>query len=315
MQQAQRLAYLEAMQIASWVPRGVIPGAAPSSADLLALASTAEPATSAARKPAAPSVSSASSTAESAESAASATTPAASAAKASANPLAAVRQELQSPAPATSAKPSAVAPTSAAPVVATPSTKPAVSASGELDAQALIEPVSSPAGSGAVSAQAQTASATNPRFTVQFARCGDLGVWLSLPLGEPLGQRDPAYRLLNDLLLAVGASAPHWDRETVHWPLDKQGNLPRDAGAARDYLTILTESRHLGQPLTRLWLIGAAPRLACVQGGDAPVHDLSVGSILAVPALCLPELEQLLGNSDLKRATWAALSTFHTEHA
>ncbi len=277
MHEAQRQAYLQALNIASWVPRGEIPGAAPSTPEVLAFVSEAG-AVPAPRKPAA------SPTAEPAQNQAQhehAVAAPVAAPVAGSDPLAAVRQELQAESAPASVRPVRNAPDAPKPEAAKP-TEPA-------EPSASAEPT--------------------PRFTVQFARAGALGLWISLPLGEPLGERDPVYRLLADMLLAVAAGKPAWERDIVHWPLDKQGNLPSDAKAARDYLSILTETRHLGEPLSQLWLIGAAPQLALAE----PCELLASSQLLGVPALCLPELEALLGDAALKKATWHSLKRFHSQ--
>lgn len=270
MHEAQRQAYLQALNIASWVPRGEMPGAAPSAPEVLAFVSETG-AVPASRKPAA------SPAAEPAQNQVVAQPAHASEVNVAApvtggDPLAAVRQELH-------AEP----------------------------AQAPVRPVRSASVSAPKPSEPLENSEPAPRFTVQFARAGALGLWISLPLGEPLGERDPVYRLLADMLLAVGAGKPVWERDTVHWPLDKQGNLPSDVTAARDYLSILTETRHLGEPLSQLWLIGTAPQLALAE----PCELLASSQLLDVPALCLPELEALLGDAALKKATWHSLKRFH----
>ncbi|HEY6611852.1 MAG TPA: energy transducer TonB, partial [Pseudomonas sp.] len=150
----QRRAYLGAMQVTTWLPRTVLPFAAPSRAALLALpAADAEPLRRARPEPAAER----GTTAETAGSLAATPAPE--------KPLAPRKIAVLPVKPATAK--------AAAPAVAPPP-------------------------------RAEVRREPPPRFVLQVLRAGNCLLLVELPTGEAFASRDPAYRLLKDLLHAAG---------------------------------------------------------------------------------------------------------------
>ena len=254
----QRRAYLGAMQVTTWLPRTVLPFAAPSRAALLALPTTeAEPL----RRPRPVPAAEQSTAAE------------------------AVGSLAATPAPEKPLAPRkiAVLPVKAAPAKAT---APAVAP------QPLAEVRREPP----------------PRFVLQVLRAGNCVLLVELPTGEAFASRDPAYRLLKDLLHAAGLpDSPRPLGEPIRWPM-LRGNAHIDQGpaAARDYVRAVLQGQLEQEAAACIWLIGTpAVRFAGEEDELAVCREINLDGLGS--AWTLPGLEQLMEAPALKAELWQSM--------
>lgn len=147
-----------------------------------------------------------------------------------------------------------------------------------------------------------------PRFTLQLLSAGACLLLTELPTGEPLASRDPAYRLLRDLLRAAGlADSPRVLGEPIRWPLIRN-NPEFDQGpdAARDYVRTVLQRELEQQPAACIWLLGSpAVRFAGGEDGLAAGAEIDLHGLGS--AWILPGLEQLMDSPPLKAELWQSM--------
>ncbi|NRH28621.1 energy transducer TonB [Pseudomonas sp. MS19] len=270
----RRRAYLSAMQVATWLPRGVLPFAAPSRPELLevlpvepemAATPTAEPvaqqrvqaAETAEREPARPVA-----TAQGAAG------------------LQSVRAQLEGARPQTPAR-----------------NNPPANDDGETEKAEATTEVS-----------AKPVAVQPPRFALQLLKAGACHVLVELPTGEALQGRDPAYLLLKDLLRAADLpDSPQIIGEPVRWPLLSRGNMDQGPAAALEFVQSFTAARIEEQGgCSCLWLVGLpAIRFAGDAHEDAYNRELQVEGVGA--AWALPGLELLMDEPARKAELWQAM--------
>lgn len=256
------------MQVASWLPRGVLPFAAPSRPELLevepdepevALAVVSEP-SAPVREPAEQVLARPVTTAQGAAG------------------LQSVRAQLEGARP------------QAANRAAVPAND--VSETNEAELESAARPV----------------SLAPPRFTLQLLRAGACNILVELPTGEALQGRDPAYLLLKDLLRAAGLpDSPQIIGKPVRWPLLSRGNMDQGPGAALEFVQTFTAARLEEQaPCSCLWLIGLpAIRYAGAADSEAYNRELHIEGLGA--AWALPGLELLMDEPARKAVLWQAM--------
>lgn len=147
-----------------------------------------------------------------------------------------------------------------------------------------------------------------PRFVLQVLRAGNCLLLVELPTGEAFASRDPAYRLLKDLLHAAGLpDSPRPLGEPIRWPM-LRGNAHFDQGpaAARDYVRAVLLGQLEQEPCACLWLIGApAVRFAGEDDEPAACREINLGGLGS--AWTLPGLEQLMEAPALKAELWQSM--------
>ncbi|SFP31963.1 hypothetical protein SAMN05216229_101467 [Geopseudomonas sagittaria] len=252
----QRRAYLGAMQVTTWLPRTVLPFAAPSRAALLALpAADAEP------------------------------------------------QRRQRPAPVGAAPAEVAASPAQNPVAKKPLAprKIAVLPVKPVAAKAAVPVVATPP-------LVEVRREAPPRFVLQVLRAGNCLLLVELPTGEGFASRDPAYRLLKDLLHAARLpDSPRPLGEPIRWPL-LRGNREFDQGpaAARDYVRAVLQGQLEQEAAACIWLIGTpAVRFAGEEDELAVCREISLGGLGT--AWTLPGLEQLMEAPALKAELWQSM--------
>jgi hypothetical protein len=257
----QRRAYLGAMQVTTWLPRTVLPFAAPSRPELLALP---EPAVEAPRRP---------------------------------------RPQPAGAAPLPAASEAAVQPRAQAPLAEKPPTPRRI-------AVLPVKPAPAKAATAAVAAAplAEVRREPPPRFVLQLLRAGHCLLLVELPTGEVFASRDPAYRLLKDLLHAAGLpDSPRAQGEPIRWPLIR-GNREFDQGpaAARDYVRAVLQGQLEQEPAVCVWLIGTpAARFAGEEDTPAACREIELAGLGC--AWTLPGLEQLMEAPALKAELWNSM--------
>ncbi|MBV2133368.1 energy transducer TonB [Pseudomonas sp. MAP12] len=251
----QRRAYLGAMQVTTWLPRTVLPFAAPSRPELLTLpAVAAEPPRS---RP---------------------------------QPIARQAQAAQlGPEASVVDKPAAPRKIAVLPLK---------SASGKAAAPQVE----------ASAAVAVVRREPPPRFALQLLRAGNCLLLVELPSGELFASRDPAYRLLKDLLRAAGLpDSPRAVGEPIRWPLIR-GNREFDQGpaAARDYVRAVVQGQLEQEPAVCVWLVGTpAARFAGEEDEVAACREVALGGLGS--AWTLPGLDQLMEAPPLKAELWHSM--------
>lgn len=248
------------MQVASWLPRTVLPFAAPSRAELLALPATqAEPL----RRPR--------------------SAPAGE--RGSAGVAEVAGPQVQAPA---QEKPLAPRKIAVLPVKPAPTKATAAAVAPPPLAEVRREPP--------------------PRFVLQVLRAGNCLLLVELPTGEVFASRDPAYRLLKDLLHAAGLpDSPRAVGEPIRWPM-LRGNAHIDQGptAARDYVRAVLLGQLEQEPCACLWLVGApAARFAGDEDEQAACREIDLAGLGS--AWVLPGLEQLMEAPALKAELWQSM--------
>lgn len=147
-----------------------------------------------------------------------------------------------------------------------------------------------------------------PRFALQLLRAGNCLLLVELPTGEPFAGRDPAYRLLKDLLRAAGLpDSPRPLGEPIRWPLIR-GNPEFDQGptAARDYVRAVLQGQLEQEAAACTWLIGTpAARFAGAEDTPPVCGEIDLDGLGV--AWSLPGLEQLMEAPPLKAELWQSM--------
>ena len=147
-----------------------------------------------------------------------------------------------------------------------------------------------------------------PRFALQLLRTGNCLLLVELPTGEPFAGRDPAYRLLKDLLRAAGLpDSPRPLGEPIRWPLIR-GNPEFDQGpaAARDYVRAVLQGQLEQEAAACTWLIGTpAARFAGEEDTPPACREIDLAGLGV--AWSLPGLEQLMEAPPLKAELWQSM--------
>lgn len=147
-----------------------------------------------------------------------------------------------------------------------------------------------------------------PRFALQLLRAGNCLLLVELPTGEPFTGRDPAYRLLKDLLRAAGLpDSPRPLGEPIRWPLIR-GNPEFDQGpaAARDYVRAVLQGQLEQEAAVCTWLIGTpAARFAGEEDAPPACREIDLAGLGV--AWSLPGLEQLMEAPPLKAELWQSM--------
>lgn len=147
-----------------------------------------------------------------------------------------------------------------------------------------------------------------PRFSLQLLRSGPCLLLADLPLGEAFQSSDPDFQLLRDILNAAGLPQPQMLRrgEPVRWPLLTTGALAgtQDASAARACVRDLLEHEYSQQTVSFVWLLGPrAMRFANAADEDADLFALTPLQD-GIRLWNLPSLEQLMQQHGLKPQLW-----------
>lgn len=136
-----------------------------------------------------------------------------------------------------------------------------------------------------------------PRFSLQFMRAGGCLLVIELPNGEPLQGRDPARRLLDDLLRAAGLPPVQAVDEPLRWPVLRNQNFDRGPDGARQYIGTLLLARLEQQPASAVWLVGE--RASRFSGVDDQGQLAGAGFVWQ-----LPGLDELIAQPARKRGLW-----------
>lgn len=147
-----------------------------------------------------------------------------------------------------------------------------------------------------------------PRFALQLLRAGNCLLLAELPTGEPFASRDPAYRLLRDLLRAAGLpESPRVVGEPIRWPLIRNNpEFDQGPAAARDYVRTVLLGQIEQQPVACVWLIGGpAARFAGEEETPAACQEIDLAGLGA--AWILPGLERLMEAPPLKAELWHSM--------
>ena len=198
-----------------------------------------------------------------------------------------------------------------APAVPVRGEPPVAPAPAEVPRKAPVLPLRPPAAAPAETRPAPVAAPRReapPRFALQLLRAGDCLLLAGLPTGEPFASRDPAYRLLKDLLRAAGLpDSPQPLGEPIRWPLFR-GNAEFDQSpaAARDYVRTVLQGQLEQQPARCTWLIGsAAARFAGEEDDVEAGRELDLGALGI--GWSLPGLDQLMEAPPLKAELWHSM--------
>lgn len=299
MNEVQRLQYLEAIGIDSYMPRWILP-LAPTSVACVPVIS--EPAANAAIA-VLPSIAAS----------------AAEAVMATENSDAQAQGKIAPPV-------AAIAPVmaSVSPATALPATAPPVSAAAAL--AALAEPASAPAKAAAavsglvatVAKEADAAAVIDPQFSLSMWRAtDDLLVIDSRQAHLAL----PTEPLLTNILLALGLPRSSLPRaEVLHWPMYDHPLSPKGEAAAKETLLAMLEARLEQQPVSYVLLMGAEACHYLVPGELLPAdqpepiasYQALVGKALRLEtvnatAIVVPSLSDMLQQPNLKATTWRAI--------
>jgi hypothetical protein len=121
----------------------------------------------------------------------------------------------------------------------------------------------------------------------------------------------PTELLLHNILRAViGNQMTGLQEEVLRWPMVENRFVSRTAADARAELQTWLAVEHEQRPITQLWLMGDNATRYLLAGESEPTESWwqrhSVPSI-ALPALILPSLNQLLQQPPLKARLWACI--------
>lgn len=110
----------------------------------------------------------------------------------------------------------------------------------------------------------------------------------------------------------IGLGKPDMREEVMRWPMIENRFMSRTADDARNELQTWLAVENELRPINRLWLMGdnAARYLLSEDIDPAEVcwQTQSVGSSVAVPAIILPSLNELLQQPLLKARFWASVT-------
>lgn len=304
MNEVQRLQYLEAIGIDSYMPRWILP-LAPTPVACVPVIS--EPAANAAIA-VLPSIAAS----------------AAEAVMATENSDAQALGRIAPPVAAIASVMASVSPTTVLPTTVLPATAPPVSAAAAL--AALAEPASAPAKAAAavsglvatVAKEADAAAVIDPQFSLSMWRAtDDLLVIDSRQAHLAL----PTEPLLTNILLALGLPRSSLPRaEVLRWPMYDHPLSPKGEAAAKETLLAMLEARLEQQPVSYVLLMGAEACHYLVPGellpGDQPEpiasYQALVGKALRLEtvnatAIVVPSLSDMLQQPNLKATTWRAI--------
>lgn len=129
------------------------------------------------------------------------------------------------------------------------------------------------------------------------------------------GRALPTGTLLGNILRAIGLPASLPSADTLRWPVIRQSEAR--LADAREMVAGFLAGHMQARPATVVWLMGEAAVRACTDF-DAPMDeclgkDLQLPG-LAVPALAMPSLLDMLVDPRLKAVTWHAIQRFHAKH-
>ncbi|MCQ4347517.1 hypothetical protein NGA35_08810 [Pseudomonas stutzeri] len=147
-----------------------------------------------------------------------------------------------------------------------------------------------------------------PRFALQLLRAGNCLLLAELPTGEPFASRDPAYRLLRDLLRAAGLpDSPRPLGEPIRWPLIRNNpEFDQGPAAARDYVRTVLQSQLEQEPTACTWLLGMpAQRFAASEAAPEACREIDLDGLGT--GWALPGLEQLMETPALKAGVWHSM--------
>lgn len=126
------------------------------------------------------------------------------------------------------------------------------------------------------------------------------------------GRALPTDALLCNILRAIGLPARLPQAETLRWPVIRQSEAR--LSDAREMVGGFLAGHMQARPVESVWLMGEAAIRVCTDH-DAPINEclgqkLSLPGV-AVPALALPSLLDMLVDSRLKAVTWHAVRSHH----
>ena len=173
-----------------------------------------------------------------------------------------------------------------------------------------LKPAAAPAAVAVPEAAAEPAPRREapPRFALQLLRAGPCLLLVELPTGEVFGTRDPAYRLLKDLLRAAGLpDSPRPLGEPIRWPLIRNNpEFDQGPAAARDYVRTVLQGQLEQEPARCTWLIGPpAMRFAGEEDAVDACREIDLAGLGS--AWTLPGLDQLMEAPALKAELWHSM--------
>ena len=145
-------------------------------------------------------------------------------------------------------------------------------------------------------------------FYLQLWMAGPCALLIEAP--EPgLESASPELRLLKDILRAVRLpQTPHLYAD-FHWPLNRNPQFDRSAGAASLALQAFMQGRLESEPVVSIGCFGNYPRL--LLGPELDGQDLPYGREEALehlpPAWFAPDLDTLMKSSSSKAQLWQQL--------
>ncbi|SDR69970.1 hypothetical protein SAMN05216198_0103 [Halopseudomonas litoralis] len=145
-------------------------------------------------------------------------------------------------------------------------------------------------------------------FYLQLWMAGPCALLIETP--EPgLESASPGLRLLKDILRAVRLpQTPHLYAD-FHWPMNRNPQFDRSAGAASLALQAFMQGRLESEPVVSIGCFGTYPRL--LLGPELDEQDLPYGREEALehlpPAWFSPTLEILMQRSSSKAQLWQQL--------
>lgn len=146
-----------------------------------------------------------------------------------------------------------------------------------------------------------------PHFAIQLLRVGDCLIVADLAVPEAFQERDPAYRLLKDLLRAARLpTKPQLlvQGEPILWPVLRTGFIPQDREAARLYVQEVLRLQYEQSPYRGLWLLGSNA-VSFATSIDSPPEQPKLQHLEPWGfVLLLPSLELLMERPDLKPLVW-----------
>lgn len=149
--------------------------------------------------------------------------------------------------------------------------------------------------------------------TIRFVlNCWRVGPDLLVIDSHQPGRGFPTEALLCNILRAIGLPARLPPVETLRWPVIRQASARLDD--AREMVAGFLAGHMHARPATTVWLMGEAALRVCTDL-DEPL-DTCLGKTfrlpgMAVPALALPCLLDMLVNPRLKAITWHTIRRHH----
>lgn len=146
----------------------------------------------------------------------------------------------------------------------------------------------------------RTQSAIAPNLNVSLWQVADL---LILADRHP-EQALPVNSLLANILIALNRPADTRKPEIIRWPLE--GLAVAHAGSPEDYFLPILQARRAADHTSTLLCFGERISQALCHQEDAKI-SLTLPGGDSLPAVCLPSLDALLINPQLKASVWAAI--------